>query len=149
LYDALALRRIPQTKGAMAMNYSAIPGPGDVATWPTHSAGFEGDHPYKQEARDHLLACSADWQEWLAEVSRAREGAAFSTILVREEDMDSVCVDTLLACLLSGTRAQSEAARYELQSRFLRDSADRLRRLEDQLCASQQGDPEPEFYDDF
>jgi hypothetical protein len=67
---------------------------------------------------------------------------------VREEDMDSVCVDTLLACLLSGTRAQSEAARYELQSRFLRDSADRLRRLEDQLCASQ-GDRDPEFYDDI
>jgi hypothetical protein len=131
------------------MNYSAIPGPGDVATWPTHPAGFEDNHPYKQEARDHLLACSADWQEWLAEMSRAREGAAFSTLNVREEDMDSVCVDTLLACLLSGTRAQSEAARYELQSRFLRDSADRLRRLEDQLCASQQGDPEPEFYDDI
>jgi hypothetical protein len=122
-------------------------GPGDPITWQGNQP-LDDDSPLTSEARDHLLACPADWQMWLARVSHAREGAAFDVINVREDDMDSVCVDTLLACLFSGTRAQSEAARYELQSRFLRDSAGRLRQIEDQLWASL-GDREPEFYDDI
>jgi len=122
-------------------------GPGDPQTWGGNQP-FPDDSPLTSEARDHLLACPADWQMWLSVVSHAREGAAFDTVNVREDDMDSVCVDTLLACLLAGTRAQSEAARYELQSRFLRDNADRLKQIEDQLWASL-GEREPEFYDDF
>ena len=122
-------------------------GPGDPQTWGGNQP-FPDDSPLTSEARDHLLSCPADWQMWLARVSHAREGAAFDTINVREEDMSDVCADTLLACLLAGTRAQSEAARYELQSRFLRDNADRLKQIEDQLWASL-GEREPEFYDDF
>jgi hypothetical protein len=122
-------------------------GPGDFQTWGGNQP-FPDDSPLTSEARDHLLACPADWQMWLARVSVAREGAAFDTINVREDDMDSVCVDTLLACLLAGTRAQSEAARYELQARFLRDNPLRLKQIEDQLWQSL-GEREPEFYDDF
>lgn len=122
-------------------------GPGDPITWGGNQP-FPDDSPLTSEARDHLLACPADWQLWLSFVSHAREGAAFDTVNVREDDMDSVCVDTLLACLLAGTRAQSEAARYELQARFLRDSAARLKQIEDQLWASL-GEREPEFYDDI
>ena len=122
-------------------------GPGDFQTWGGNQP-FPDDSPLTSEARDHLLACPADWQLWLSFVSHAREGAAFDTINVREDDMTDVCVDTLLACLLAGTRAQSEAARYELQSRFLRDNPLRLKQIEDQLWASL-GDREPEFYDDI
>ena len=122
-------------------------GPGDSITWQGNQP-LDDDSPITSEARDHLLACPADWQLWLSFVSHAREGAAFDVINVREDDMDSVCVDTLLACLFSGTRAQSEAARYELQSRFLRDSAARLKQIEDQLWQAL-GEREPEFYDDF
>jgi hypothetical protein len=124
-------------------------GYGDAQTWGAAAnapgSPYYNDHPYEAEARDHLLACPADWQVWFSVVSKAREGAAFDTMNVREEDMDSVCADTLLACLFAGTRAQAEAARYELQSRFLRDSADRLQKIADAMCAS----CEPEFYDDF
>ncbi len=122
-------------------------GPGDFQTWGGNQP-FPDDSPLTSEARDHLLACPADWQMWLSFVSHAQEGAAFDTINVREDDMGDVCVDTLLACLLSGTRAQSEAARYELQARFLRDNPLRLKQIEDQLWASL-GDREPEFYDDI
>jgi hypothetical protein len=122
-------------------------GPGDPITWQGNQL-LDDDSPLTSEARDHLLACPADWQMWLSFVSHAREGAAFDTVNVREEDMDSVCVDTLLACLLAGTRAQAEAARYELQSRFLRDNADRLRQIEDQLW-QHEADRDPEYYDDI
>jgi hypothetical protein len=122
-------------------------GPGDFQTWGGNQP-FPDDSPLTSEARDHLLACPTDWQMWLSFVSHAREGAAFDTINVREDDMSDVCADTLLACLLSGTRAQSEAARYELQARFLRDNPLRLKQIEDQLWASL-GDREFEFYDDF
>ena len=122
-------------------------GPGDPITWQGNQP-LDDDSPLTSEARDHLLACPADWQMWLSFVSHAREGAAFDTINVREDDMSDVCADTLLACLLAGTRAQSEAARYELQARFLRDNPLRLKQIEDQLWASL-GDREPEFYDDI
>jgi len=122
-------------------------GPGDPITWQGNQP-LDDDSPLTSEARDHLLACPADWQMWLSVVSHARDGAAFDTVNLREEDMDSVCVDTLLACLLSGTRAQAEAARYELQSRFLRDNQRRLKQIEDQLWQAL-GEREPEYYDDF
>jgi hypothetical protein len=70
-------------------------GPGDPITWGGNRP--PEDSPLTSEARDHLLACPADWQMWLSVVSHAREGAAFDTVNLREEDMDSVCVDTLLA----------------------------------------------------
>ena len=122
-------------------------GPGDPITWQGNQP-LDDDSPLTSEARDHLLACPADWQMWLSVVSHAREGAAFDVINVREDDMSDVCVDTLLACVFSGTRAQAEAARYELQSRFLRDNQRRLKQIEDQLWASL-GEREPEFYDDI
>jgi hypothetical protein len=121
-------------------------GPGDPITWGGNRPPEDG--PLTSEARDHLLACPADWQMWLSFVSHAREGAAFDVINVREDDMSDVCVDTLLACVFSGTRAQAEAARYELQSRFLRDNQRRLKQIEGQLWASL-GEREPEFCDDF
>ena len=122
-------------------------GPGDPITWQGNQP-LDDDSPLTSEARDHLLACPADWQMWLARVSHAREGAAFDVINVREDDMSDVCADTLLACLLSGTRAQAEAARYELQARFLRDNPLRLKQIEDQLWASL-GERDPEYYDDI
>lgn len=127
--------------------YTTPYGPGDFQTWEGNQP-LPHETPLEAEARDHLLACPADWQMWLSTVSHAREGAAFDTVNVREEDMHAVSADVLLACLLAGTRAQCEAARYELQARFLRDSDDRLKRIADQMCAAF-GDDEPEFYDDF
>ena len=128
------------------MNYSAIPGPGDTATWPSYPpAGFDGDNPWLADARDHLLACPADWQLWFSVVSQAREGAAFDVVNVREEDMAAAHADVLLACLFAGTRAQADAARFELQSRFLAHNEHRVQQIADSMFACS----EPEFYDDF
>jgi hypothetical protein len=91
------------------------------------------------------LACPADWQLWFSVVSQAREGAAFDVMNVREEDMASAHADVLLACLFAGTRAQADAARFELQSRFLAHNEHRVQQIADSMFACS----EPEFYDDF
>jgi len=123
--------------------YTTTYGPGDEATWPTYPAGYNGDHPNEAEARDHLLACPADWQLWFSVVSQAREGAAFDTANVREEDMASAHADVLLACLFAGTRAQADAARFELQNRFLRDNEHRIQQIADAMFACSEPDSDP------
>ena len=86
--------------------------------------------------------------QWGTEQEPAARAAYERVTGISVEETGFICHDTLLACLLSGTRAQAEAARYELQSRFLRDSAGRLKQIEDQLWQAL-GEREPEFYDDI
>jgi hypothetical protein len=125
-----------------------FPGFGDVQTWGAAvnapgSPYYNGDHPHEAEARDHLLACPADWQLWFSIVSTAREGAAFDVVNVREEDMASAHADVLLACLFAGTRAQADAARFELQSRFLAHNERRVQQIADSMFASSEPDSDP------
>jgi hypothetical protein len=115
------------------MNTTNIPGPGDVATWSGLPAGWNGDNPWLQQARDHLLACPDDWALWMAECNDwPGEGVAANVDYVGE-DMSLVNTITLFAVVLAGTSEQCLRARYELRQRFLRAHAQRIDDLAEQI----------------
>ena len=119
------------------MNYSAIPGPGDLATWPSYPAGFDGDNPWLADARDHLLACPDDWALWLADCEVwPGEGAAISVEYVGE-DMTCVRTVTLFAVVLAGTSEQCLRARHELRERFVRAKRDRIAELAEDMIRAE------------
>jgi hypothetical protein len=62
---------------------------------------------------------------------------------VREEDMSAAHADVLLACLFAGTRAQADAARFELQSRFLAHNEHRVQQIADAMFACSEPDSDP------
>ena len=117
------------------MNYSAIPGPGDVATWPVMPA--DGDNPWLADARDHLLACPDDWALWLAECEGwPGEGLAISTEYVGE-DMSRCSPVTLFAVILAGTSEQCLRARHELRERFVRAKRARIAEIAEDMIRAE------------
>ena len=119
------------------MNYSAIPGPGDTATWPSYPAGFDGDNPWLSDARDHLLACPDDWLLWFAELPGfPGEGCAISTEYI-SEDMSRCSVPTLLTVVLAGTSEQCLRARHELRERFVKAKQARIAELAEDMIRAE------------
>ena len=118
------------------MNYSAIPGPGDVATWPVMPAGFDGESPWEADARDHLLACPDDWLQWVAEFSLPGEGRAIAVEYVGE-DVSRCSVPTLLAVMLAGDSEQCLRARHELRERFVRAKQARIAEIAEDMIRSE------------
>ena len=114
------------------MNYSAIPGPGDVATWPVMPAGFDGESPWKQGARDHLLACPDDWLQWVAEFSLPGEGRAIAVEYVGD-DMSRCSVPTLLA----GDSEQCLRARHELRERFVAARSEQIADIAEEMLRAE------------
>ena len=118
------------------MNYSAIPGPGDVATWPVMPAGFDGDNPWEADARDHLLACPDDWLQWVAEFSLPGEGRAIAVEYVGE-DVSRCSVPTLLAVMLAGDSEQCLRARHELRERFVAARSEQIADIAEEMLRAE------------
>lgn len=119
------------------MHYSAIPGPGNEATWSAYPAGFDGDSPWLQDAREHLLACPDDWLQWVAEFNDfPGEGRAIATEYVGE-DMSRCSVPTLLAVMLAGNSEQCLRARHELRERFLTERQERIADIAEEMLRAE------------
>jgi hypothetical protein len=118
------------------MHYSAIPGPGNEATWPVMPAGFDGDNPWEQDARDHLLACPDDWLQWVAEFSLPGEGRAIAVEYVGD-DMSRCSVPTLLAVMLAGDSEQCLRARHELRERFVAARSEQIADIAEEMLRAE------------
>lgn len=117
------------------MNYTTIPGLGDMATWPTMPA--DDDSPWITDAREHLLACPDDWALWLADQEGwPGEGMSLPVEYVGE-DMSRCNPITLLAVVLAGTSEQCLRARYELRQRFLRANQVRIAEIAEEMIRAE------------
>ena len=119
------------------MNISNIPGPGDLATWPSYPAGFNNDNPWIADARDHLLACPDDWALWFADCEGwPGEGMAIGVEYVGE-DMSRCNAVTLFAVILAGTSEQCLRARHELRERFVKAKRERIAEIAEDMIRSE------------
>jgi hypothetical protein len=119
------------------MHYSAIPGPGNEATWSAYPAGFDGDNPWEADARDHLLACPDDWLQWVAESNDfPGEGRAIGVEYVGE-DVSRCSVPTLLAVMLAGDSEQCLRARHELRERFVAARSEQIADIAEEMLRAE------------